>query len=102
SVVKAGIPIKEIDLAARKVIEKYGYGDYFTHSTGHGIGIDIHEEPRIYKDNEEILQENTVFTIEPGIYIPNWGGVRLENIVVARKDGVEVLTQTPLELVNLL
>lgn len=102
SVVKAGIPIKEIDLAARKVIEKYGYGDYFTHSTGHGIGIDIHEEPRIYKDNEEILQENTVFTIEPGIYIPNWGGIRLENIVVARKDGVEVLTQTPLELVNLL
>lgn len=99
--VKAGIPIKEIDLAARQVIEKSGYGEYFTHSTGHGIGIDIHEEPRIYKDNEEILQENTVFTIEPGIYIPGYGGVRLENIVVAKKDGVEILTNTPLELVKI-
>ncbi|WP_297889839.1 Xaa-Pro peptidase family protein [Sulfurihydrogenibium sp.] len=94
--VKAGVPIKEIDFAARQVIEKSGYGEYFTHSTGHGIGIDIHEEPRIYKDNEEILQENTVFTIEPGIYIPGYGGVRLENIVVARKNGVEILTETPL------
>ncbi|PMP78166.1 MAG: aminopeptidase P family protein [Sulfurihydrogenibium sp.] len=99
--VKAGIPIKEIDLAARQVIEKYGYGEYFTHSTGHGIGIDIHEEPRIYKDNEDILQENTVFTIEPGIYIPGYGGVRLENIVVARKEKAQVLTQTSLELLIL-
>lgn len=101
SVVKAGIPIKEIDLAARKVIEKYGYGEYFTHSTGHGVGIDIHEEPRIYKDNEGILQENTVFTIEPGIYIPGLGGVRLENIVVARKDKGEVLSKLGLDLINL-
>jgi Xaa-Pro aminopeptidase/Xaa-Pro dipeptidase len=99
--VKAGIPIKEIDLTARQIIEKSGYGDYFTHSTGHGIGIDIHEDPRIYKDNENILQENTVFTIEPGIYIPGYGGVRLENIVVARKNGVEILTQTPLDLIVL-
>ncbi|MEZ0323094.1 MAG: Xaa-Pro peptidase family protein [Hydrogenothermaceae bacterium] len=99
SVVKAGIQIKEIDLKARSVIEKYGYGEYFIHSTGHGIGIDIHEEPRIYKDNEDTLKENTVFTIEPGIYIPNLGGVRLENIVVARKGSAEILTQTPLDLV---
>jgi len=101
SVVKAGIPIKEIDLAARKVIEKYGYGEYFTHSTGHGVGIDIHEEPRIYKDNEGILQENTVFTIEPGIYIPGFGGVRLENIVVVRKDKGEVLSKVGLDLIYL-
>lgn len=101
SKVKAGIPIKDIDIAARTVIEKYGYGEYFTHSTGHGIGIDIHEEPRIYKDNESVLEENTVFTIEPGIYIPNFGGVRLENIVVARKNKAEVLTKTPLDLVIL-
>lgn len=99
SVVKAGIQIKEIDLKARSVIEKYGYGEYFIHSTGHGIGIDIHEEPRIYKDNEDFLRENTVFTIEPGIYIPNLGGVRLENIVVARKNSAEILTQTPLDLI---
>ena len=95
--VKEGVPIKEVDLAARKVIEKYGYGDYFIHSTGHGIGVEIHEPPRIYKNAEGELKENMVFTIEPGIYLPNKGGVRLENIVVCKKDGVEVLTKTPLE-----
>ncbi len=99
SIIKAGIPVKEIDLKARGIIEKYGYGKYFIHSTGHGIGVEIHEPPRIYKDVEDILQENTVFTIEPGIYLPKKGGVRLENIVVARKDGVEVLTQTSLDKV---
>ncbi len=99
SVVKAGVPIKEIDLKAREIIEKYGYGDYFTHSTGHGIGVEIHEPPRIYKNVDEPLKENTVFTIEPGIYIPGKGGVRLENVVVARKEGVEVLTKTPLDKV---
>ncbi len=97
SIVKAGIPIKDIDLKAREVIEKYGYGEYYIHSTGHGIGVEIHEPPRIYKDVEDTLQENTVFTIEPGIYLPNKGGVRLENIVVARKNEVEVLTQTSLD-----
>ncbi len=96
--VKAGVPIGEVDLAARRVIEKAGYGDYFVHSTGHGIGVEIHEEPRIYKANQDPLLENTVFTIEPGIYIPGKGGVRLENIVVCRKDGAQVLTQTDLNL----
>ncbi len=99
--VKAGIPVKEVDLAARKVIEKHGYGDYFIHSTGHGVGIDIHEPPRISKKSEEVLEENTVFTIEPGIYLPGKGGVRLENIVVARKNKAEVLTKTSLDLITL-
>lgn len=101
SVVKVGIPIKEIDLKARSVIDKYGYGEYFTHSTGHGIGIDIHEEPRIYKDNEDVLMENTVFTIEPGIYIPGLGGVRLENVVVATKEGPKILTETSLNVIRI-
>jgi Xaa-Pro aminopeptidase/Xaa-Pro dipeptidase len=99
--VKAGVPVKEVDLAARRVIEKHGYGDFFIHSTGHGIGIDIHEPPRISKNSQEILEENTVFTIEPGIYLPGKGGVRLENIVVARKDKAEVLTGTTLDLITL-
>lgn len=101
SIVKPGIKIKDIDKKARSIIERYGYGEYFIHSTGHGIGIDIHEEPRIYQDNDEELLENTVFTVEPGIYIPNLGGVRLENIVVARKSGAEVLTKIPLDILNL-
>ena len=99
--VKAGVEIKQIDLAARNVIERYGYGDYFIHSTGHGIGIEIHEEPRIFKNNTDTLKENTVFTIEPGIYLPGKGGVRLENVVVARKEGAEVLTKTPLDIIYL-
>jgi len=96
--VKAGLPVKEIDLAARDVIQKSGYGDYFIHSTGHGVGIEIHEAPRISKNSEEIIRENTVFTIEPGIYLPGKGGVRLENIVVCRKDKAEVLTTTALDI----
>ncbi|WP_297492726.1 Xaa-Pro peptidase family protein [Persephonella sp.] len=97
--VKAGISVREIDKAARDIIKKYGYGDYFLHSTGHGVGIEIHEPPRVSEKSEEILQENTVITIEPGIYIPHKGGVRLENIVVVRKNRAEVLTETPLDQV---
>ncbi len=95
--VKSGVSVKDLDLTAREVIKKYGYDNYFIHSTGHGVGIEIHEPPRISKNSDEILQENTVFTIEPGIYIPGKGGVRLENIVVCRKETAEVLTKTPLE-----
>ncbi len=95
--VKAGVPVREIDLAARKVIEKYGYGDYFLHSTGHGVGIEIHEPPRVSHLSEEILVENAVITIEPGIYIPGKYGVRLENVVVVRKNSCETLTKTPLQ-----
>jgi len=100
STVKEGVLAKEVDLAARKVIEKYGYKDYFIHSTGHGIWIDIHEYPRISHNSETVLKEGMVFTIEPGIYIEGLGGVRLENIVLCKKEGVEVLTKTPLDLIT--
>jgi len=99
--VKAGVPVKEVDRAAREVIKKYGYGDYFLHSTGHGLGIEIHEPPRVSQQSEEVLVENSVITIEPGIYLPDKWGVRLENVVVVEKNGCKVLTGTPLDLIKL-
>ena len=95
--VRVGEPIKVVDLAAREYIEKAGYGAFFTHSTGHGVGIEIHEPPRVYKNDETPIKEGMVFTIEPGIYLPSKGGVRLENIVVATKEGARILQKTSLE-----
>ena len=97
--VKPGRPIGEVDLAAREYIERAGYGKYFIHSTGHGVGIEIHEPPRVYKNDQTPMREGMVFTIEPGIYIPEKGGVRLENIVVVTDKGAKVLQKTPLDAV---
>jgi Xaa-Pro aminopeptidase/Xaa-Pro dipeptidase len=99
--VKAGRPIKEVDLAAREYIASKGYGEFFTHSTGHGVGIEIHEPPRVYKSEETPMAEGMVFTIEPGIYLPGKGGVRLENIVVVTNEGAKVLQKTPLEPIEI-
>ncbi|MDD3466376.1 MAG: aminopeptidase P family protein [Campylobacterales bacterium] len=88
---KVGMKAKELDKIARDIIEKAGYGEYFVHSLGHGVGLDIHEHPYINKRSEEILQENMVFTVEPGIYIPNHYGVRIEDMVVMTPHGAEVL-----------
>jgi len=95
--VKVGRPVGEVDLAAREYLERAGYGKFFTHSTGHGVGIEIHEPPRVYKEEKIPLREGMVFTIEPGVYLPGLGGIRLENIVVVEKDGAKVLQRTPLE-----
>lgn len=96
--VKAGVAAKTIDMAARQTIADAGYGDYFTHRLGHGLGITCHEFPSITDTNEMILEENMVFTIEPGIYLPNVAGVRIEDDVVVTKDGVISLTTYPKEL----
>ncbi len=91
--VKAGMKAKTADALAREVIVQAGYGDYFGHSLGHGVGLAVHEDPRVGKAAETILRENMVVTIEPGIYLPGIGGVRLENMVVIKEDGAVVLNK---------
>ena len=97
-VIRPGIPIQEIDAAARNHIREKGYGEYFGHGTGHGVGIAVHEEPGINMENRGPVQEGMVFTIEPGIYIPDWGVVRIEDMIRVGPQGAEVLTFLPEEL----
>lgn len=99
--VKAGVACKAVDDTTRAVIADAGYGDKFIHSTGHGIGLEIHAYPRLSQQSEEILKENNVVTIEPGIYLTGWGGVRIEDNIVVKKDGSEVLNKTSKELMIL-
>lgn len=93
--VKAGVPAKEVDLAARRTLEEYGYGNYFIHSTGHGVGVEVHEPPRVSATSEDVLREGMVITIEPGVYIPRVGGVRIENMVYVSSSGPVVLNRLP-------
>jgi len=96
--VRPGIAVGEVDAAARKVLRKAGMGRYFTHSTGHGVGLEIHESPRVAAGQKEILQPGMVVTIEPGVYFPGKWGVRIEDMVVVTAGGCEVLTPTSKEL----
>lgn len=89
--IQAGKKAKEIDEIARSHISKNGYGDYFGHGLGHGVGICVHEPPSLSPLSDTTLSEGMVITVEPGIYLPGWGGVRLENMIVVRKDKAEVL-----------
>ncbi|SDO66488.1 M24 family metallopeptidase [Desulforhopalus singaporensis] len=91
--VKAGARCCDIDRAARAVIKDAGYGNYFGHSLGHGVGLAVHEEPRVSAKSRRKLKAGMVITIEPGIYIPDWGGIRLENMVVVTSDGCENLNE---------
>jgi Xaa-Pro aminopeptidase len=92
--VRPGIPVGDVDEAARKVLRKAGLGRYFTHSTGHGVGLEIHEAPRVANGQREILQPGMVITIEPGVYFPGKWGVRIEDMVAVTASGCEVLTPT--------
>lgn len=92
--VKVGTPIKELDKIAREIISDAGYGKFFVHSLGHGVGLDIHEYPFVNKKNDTLIKEGMVFTIEPGIYLPGEFGVRIEDMVVVDHDGsVEVMSE---------
>ena len=100
--VRPGIEASAVDSAARRVLEGHGLGEAFGHGTGHGLGLDIHEEPRISKPRPEAtstpLLPGMVFTIEPGAYLPGWGGVRIEDDGLVTETGIEVLTSVPKEL----
>ncbi|MDW8107370.1 MAG: Xaa-Pro peptidase family protein [Armatimonadota bacterium] len=92
---KPGVPAREVDAAARRVIEKAGYGDYFIHRTGHGIGLSVHEPPYLAQTYEGVLEVGHCFTIEPGIYLPGKFGIRIENVYTITENGCESLNADP-------
>jgi Xaa-Pro aminopeptidase len=97
--VRPGVKAEEIDTAARAEISEAGYGDYFGHGLGHGIGLQVHEGPAIRPTSQTVLEPGMVFTIEPGIYLPEWGGVRIEDDILVTPDGHEVLSHLTRELI---
>tara|TARA_X000001036_G_C20642706_1_gene791803 strand:- start:616 stop:1698 length:1083 start_codon:yes stop_codon:yes gene_type:complete len=98
---KAGVPCKTVDSATRDYIKEMGYGEYYTHGTGHGLGLEIHTSPRFSSQSDQVLEANNVMTIEPGIYLAGWGGVRIEDDVIIGNEGCEILNKTTKDLVVL-
>lgn len=96
--IRPGVSTRAIDAAARSVIAEAGYGEYFGHGLGHGLGLQIHEAPWLRPNSDTPVEPGMVFTLEPGIYLPGWGGVRIEDDVLVTADGVERLTHLPREL----
>lgn len=96
--VRPGAALRDVDAAARNAIAEAGFGEQFSHGLGHGVGLRVHESPRINSRAEGTLAEGMVVTVEPGVYLPGWGGVRIEDLVVVRHDGPEVLTSAPKDM----
>lgn len=92
--VKSGAACRDVDLAVRNCLQKYELERYFQHSTGHGVGLEVHEMPALSRRSEQTLRENMVVTVEPGIYIPGWGGIRIEDTVIVTKRGCEIITHS--------
>ncbi len=99
--VRPGVPAESVDAVARDLITAAGYGEAFIHRTGHGIGLETHEDPYIVAGNAEPLEEGMVFSVEPGIYLPGRHGARIEDIVVCTEHGAERLNNSPRELLVL-
>ncbi len=95
---RPGVRASELDRLARAVIEEAGFGAYIDHSLGHGVGLEVHEPPYISVNSRERLEEGTVFTVEPGIYLPGTGGVRVEDVVRLGPDGPQLLSSLPAEM----
>ncbi|MEX2425657.1 MAG: aminopeptidase P family protein [Thermomicrobiaceae bacterium] len=93
--IKPGMTGKEADAISRSIIERAGYGDQFIHSLGHGLGVRVHESPSLSPRYNEVLKPGHVVTVEPGIYIPGWGGVRIEDVGVITEDGIDIFTTAP-------
>ncbi len=98
---KPGVSCKDMDSATRDWISERGYGKYYNHSTGHGIGLEIHTQPRLSQLSQQVLEEGNLVTVEPGIYLPGWGGVRIEDDILITKTGCEILNKTTKELLIL-
>jgi len=97
AMIRPGMSGQEVDAVARNLIAEAGYGDYFGHGLGHGVGLAVHESPRLSRTSTDTLAPGMVVTVEPGIYLPDWGGVRIEDVVLVTEDGAEVLTRAPKE-----
>ena len=98
---RSGMSAKELDSVARDIINKEGFGDYFGHGLGHGLGLEVHSTPVVSQRSQDILAADNVLTIEPGIYIPNWGGVRIEDDILITQNSCKNLTKSPKELIEL-
>ena len=92
---RPGVKTGEVDAAARQVIADGGYAEFFTHGTGHGIGLEVHEAPRVRANSDDVLSTGMVITLEPGVYLPGWGGVRVEDDFLVTRDGCVRLTTLP-------
>jgi Xaa-Pro aminopeptidase len=96
--IRAGVKGEEVDSAARKPIDDAGHGEHFGHALGHGVGLEVHEGPRLAQRSDDVLAVNEVVTVEPGIYLPGRLGVRIEDLVVVTEDGLRNLSALPKEL----